>query len=485
MSTAPAPLRVAIIGAGPAGFYAAEALLKRDEPVVSVDMFDRLPTPFGLVRSGVAPDHQKIKSVVRIFERIAGNERFRFFGNVCYGEHLSLDDLAEHYHQVLFTTGAQTDRSIGIPGEDLERSQSATEFVAWYNGHPEFRDCRFDLSQERVVVVGVGNVAVDVARVLCRTPEELEKTDIADYALEALRESSVREVVMLGRRGPAQAAFTFPELKELGDMQDADLVTLREEVELDPISAAALEASPDRDVSKMIGVLQAHAGQPPSGKSKRIVIRFLVSPVEIHDDGRGAVGGVTLVSNELVESRGRISPRPTDRFEKLDAGLVFRSVGYRGVPLDGLPFRDDWGVVPNEAGRVLDGEGGRPLTGLYVAGWIKRGPTGVIGTNKPDAQETAAAMVEDALRGDAFEPSKPTPEAAEALITARQPCVFTYADWRRLDAHETSLGAALGRPRVKLTCVEDMLEALGSAEATGDAEANAGEIKQDLGAIGK
>lgn len=459
MQPAPVSLRVAIIGAGPAGFYAAEHLLKQQEPLVHVDLFDRLPTPFGLVRSGVAPDHQKIKSVVRVFERVADHERFRFFGNVCYGEHLRLDDLARHYHQVLFATGAQTDRRLGIPGEDLARSYSATEFVAWYNGHPEFRDCAFDLGHERVVVVGVGNVAVDVARILCRTPEELSKTDITAYAQAALAESRVKEVVMLGRRGPAQAAFTLPELKELTEMQDADFITLPDEVRLDAVSAAALEAAPDRQVAKMIDILQAHADAPPSGKSKRIVVRFLVSPVEIHDDGAGGVGGVTLVRNALVEERGRIKPLPTDRFEVLDAGLVFRSVGYHGVPLPDVPFREDWGVVPNEAGRVLATDGS-PARGLYVTGWIKRGPTGVIGTNKPDAQETVARMLEDAAAGATFAPADPSPEGAEALITARQPCVFTYDDWRRLDAHEVALGTPLGRPRVKLTCIEDMLEVL-------------------------
>ena len=461
LRTDASPLRIAIVGAGPAGFYAADGLLRNDG--VSVDLYDRLPTPFGLVRSGVAPDHQKIKNVTRVFEKVADHPRFRFFGNVCYGEHLTLDDLAAHYHQVLFTTGAQTDRSLGIPGEDLHGSHSATEFVAWYNGHPEFRDCSFDLSGERAVVVGVGNVAVDVARILCRTTEELAATDIADYALEALRESRVREVVLLGRRGPLQAAFTYPEVKELGEMEDADILARPDEVALDPLSAAALEAANDRQATKQVALLQEYAERSPSGKRHRIVLRFLVSPTEILGEDR--VEGVRIVRNELVDDGSdRLRPRPTGETEEIDAGLVFRSVGYRGVALPGVPFHEQWGIVPNDGGRVTDAEG-TPVPGLYVAGWIKRGPSGVIGTNKPDAHETVAAMLEDADRGLTLAPSSPDADAAERLVRARQPASFCYADWRTLDAHELALGEAAGRPRVKLTSVADMLAALGRAQA--------------------
>lgn len=461
------PLRIAIIGAGPAGFYAAENLLRHD--AVSVDLYDRLPTPFGLVRSGVAPDHQKIKNVTRVFEKVADHPRFRFFGNVCFGEHLTLEDFARHYHQVLFTTGAQTDRSLGIPGEDLAGSHSATEFVAWYNGHPEFRDLTFDLSHERAVVVGVGNVAVDVARILCRTPDELAATDIADYALDALRTSGVREVVLLGRRGPAQAAFTYPEVKELGEMEDADAVARPEEVALDPLSEAALEAQPDRQVVKQVALLQDYAQREPTGKRRRIVLRFLVSPTEILGDDR--VRGVRLVRNELVDDGSdRLRPRPTGEVEEIEAGLVFRSVGYRGVPLPDLPFDERRGIVPNAAGRVTDLDG-TPVPGLYVSGWIKRGPSGVIGTNKPDAHETVEAMLEDAARGLTLDPPEPDADAAERLVYTRQPACFAYADWRRLDAHEVALGEAMGRPRVKLTRIEDMLEALGRKSAASHTDA--------------
>ena len=457
------PLRVAIVGAGPAGFYAAGHLFKQEQ-TIEVDLFDKLPTPHGLVRAGVAPDHQKIKSVTRIYDKIAAEPGFRFFGNVTYGTDLGLDDLRQHYHAVLFTTGAQVDRRLGIPGEDLDGSHSATDFVAWYNGHPEYRHLTFDLSQEHVAVIGVGNVAVDVARILCRTPDELARTDIADYALEALRESRVREVTMLGRRGPAQAAFTNPEVKELGELPGADIRVRPEEARLDPLSRADLEANPDRMTKKKVGIIESFAEQPPEGKPKRLTIRFLVSPVAYLDDGAGHVAGLKLVQNELYRTDdGRLRPRATERFEEVPAGLVFRSIGYRGVPLPGLPFNERWGVVPHEKGRVVEPTMQMPVAGLYVAGWIKRGPTGVIGTNKPDAVETVESLLEDASNGLHLGPEAPTADAAEATIRAACPAYFSYEDWQRLDALETTEGAAQGRPRVKYVCVEDMLEALGKA----------------------
>lgn len=462
IGTTATPLRVAIIGAGPAGFYAATALLKQDDVVVEVDLLDELPTPYGLVRSGVAPDHEKIKNVTRIFDRTAQNSRFRFFGNVRFGEHVNLDDLKQHYHQVLFTTGAQTDRSLGISGEDLVGSHSATEFVWWYNGHPDYRDCTFNLSCERVVVVGVGNVAVDVARILCRTPEELATTDIADYALEALRGSKIREVVMLGRRGPAQAAFSNPEVKELGEMEDADFIIRPDEAELDALSREDVEAANDRLLTKKVDLLQDIAQRSPEGKSKRIALRFLVSPTEILDDGTGGVGGVRLVRNELYRTEdGRLRPRATEETEDLSCGLVFRSVGYRGVPLPGVPFREDWGIVPHEEGRVLQEPDGNPVPGLYVSGWIKRGPSGVIGTNKPDAQETVGHMLEDAGNDRHLQPEHPSGETVESLIRERQPQCFSYADWLRINDLETTAGKKQGRPRVKLTRIEEMLGVLG------------------------
>src|SRR5262245_33442082 len=324
------PLRVAIVGAGPAGFYAADQLLRQDRLAVQVDMLDRLPTPFGLVRYGVAPDHQKIKAVTAAFDKTASHPNFRFYGNVELGKDVTLDDLRAYYHQILLTTGAQTDRRMGIPEEALAGSHPATAFVAWSNGHPVFRDCRFDLQQERVAVVGVGNVAVDVARILCRTTEELARTDIADHALEALAASRVREVYLLGRRGAAQAAFTNPEVKELGELEGADVVVVPDEVELDPVSRGGLEATGDRAGFTKVEILQSYAHRAATGKPRRLMLRFLVSPAAVLDNGSGGVGGLRLVKNRLsVSDTGTIQAQATGQVETLPVGLVFRSVGYR------------------------------------------------------------------------------------------------------------------------------------------------------------
>ncbi len=455
-------LRVAVIGAGPAGFYTAEHLFRQAGLDVEVDLFDRLPTPYGLVRFGVAPDHQKIKNVTATFDKTAAHPGFRFFGHVELGKDITLEDLRAHYHQIVYTTGAQTDRRMGIPGEDLRGSHPATDFVAWYNGHPDYREHRFDLSQERVAVVGVGNVAVDVVRILCRTPEELAVTDISDDALAALRESRVREVYLLGRRGPAQAAFTNPEIRELGDLPGADVTDRAEEVELDPLSRAEIEKSGDRGTAKKVEILREYARRSPSGKPRTLTIRFLVSPVALHGDESGGVAGIRLVHNELhATAAGTLQARATDQFEDLRVGLVFRSVGYRGVPIPGIPFHDAWGVILNDKGRVLEPESREPRIGEYAAGWIKRGPSGVIGTNKPDAAETVACMVEDAERGRLLAPTEPAAAAVLALVRQRQPQWISWADWQRLDALEVERGRATGRPRVKFTRVEDMLVALG------------------------
>ncbi len=456
------PLRVAIIGAGPTGYYAADALLRREGVVVEVDVYDRLPTPYGLVRLGVAPDHQKIKSVTAVFDKVAANPRFRFYGGVEFGKDVTLADLRAHYHQILYCTGAQTDRRMGIPGEDLQGSHPATEFVAWYNGHPDYRDSEFDLSVERAAVVGVGNVAVDVARILCRTREELLTTDIADHALEVLSRSRIREVYLLGRRGPAQAAFTNPEIKELGELAGADIEVRPAEVELDPLSRAALEKSQDRATLKKIEILQGYALAKPTGKPRTLVVRFLVSPVELIGDAASRVTKLRLVRNELYATpTGALQPRATSQVEELPVGLVFRSVGYRGVPLPGVPFNESWGVILNDKGRVLDPDTKQPVVGEYTAGWIKRGPSGVIGTNKPDAAETVQCMFEDLGQGAVLQPAQPAAAAAEALVRQRTPNCVSYADWLKLNELEVAQGRAQGRPRVKFTRVEEILAALG------------------------
>lgn len=456
------PLRVAIIGAGPTGFYTAEHLFKQTDYVVEVDMFERLPVPFGLVRYGVAPDHQKIKSVTAVYDRIAHKPGFRFFGNVHIGRDITVPDLRRFYHQIVYTTGAETDRQLGIPGEHLRGSLPATEFVAWYNGHPDYVDYDVDLTQENVAVVGIGNVAMDVARILCRTPEELIATDISDVALDKLRQSQVKNVYILGRRGPAQAAFTTPEIKELGEMADADIYVVPEEAELDPLSQEALADSSDRATLKKVEVIQSYAGRPFTGKSRRLTLRFLVSPVELIGDETGQIVKMRLVKNKLQKTAsGSLRPQATDEFEEIPVGLVFRSIGYRGVPIPEVPFYDSWGVILNNEGRVLDAETQEPLPGMYTGGWIKRGPSGVIGTNKPDALETVQHMLEDVAAGCLLQPEQPDAAAVAAFVAVRQPQFFSYEDWEKLDAIELERGAAQSRPRVKFTNVPEMLTAVG------------------------
>ncbi|HZQ06288.1 MAG TPA: FAD-dependent oxidoreductase [Anaerolineae bacterium] len=462
IGTATHPLRVAIFGSGPAAFYAAEVLLKQANFVTQVDMFERLPPPYGLVRYGVAPDHPKIKTVTKVFDRIAASPHFRYFGWFGYSDDINLATLKEYYHQILFATGAPTDRRMNIPGEDLIGSHPATEFVAWYNGHPDFRNCEFDLSQERAAIVGVGNVALDVARMLCRSPAELAVTDVADYALEAFRESRIKEVFLLGRRGPAQAAFTNPEIKELGELEDTDVFVPPDEAELDPLSREEVEQSKDSFLKRKVEILQGYARNEPTGKPRRLWIRFLISPTELIGDATGRVVAMRLVKNILVKRPdGSLSAKPTDQFEELPIGLVFRSVGYRGLPLPDLPFDERGGVILNEKGRVLDPQTKQPLVGLYTSGWIKRGPTGVIGTNKPDSVQTVTCMFEDAANGLVLEPTHPQAKSIEEFVSKRQPNYFSWADWQQLDALEIARGLPQGRPRDKFTSIPEMLAALG------------------------
>jgi ferredoxin/flavodoxin---NADP+ reductase len=453
------PLRVAIIGSGPSGFYAADHLLKQKNLIVQIDMFERLPTPFGLVRGGVAPDHQKIKSVTKVYDKIAANPNFRFYGHVNFGTDLTRDDLVNHYHAIIYAVGAQTDRELGIPGENLPGSHAATEFVGWYNGHPDYREFQFDLTQEKVAVIGVGNVAMDVARILARTTNELMETDIADYALEALANSNVKEIYVLGRRGPAQAAFTNPEIKELGEMEAAEVIVGKNEVKLDEYSAEFIASGEDRTAAGNVQILTLYSDKEPQGKPKRIIFRFLVSPVEII--GKDRVEAIRIVHNVLVKKEdGSLAAKATDKEEVIPVGLVFRSVGYKGVPLPGVPFHEKWGIIPNEKGRVLTAMGGEQVIGDYAVGWIKRGPSGIIGTNKPDSVETAEMLLEDARNGKVLSPTAPSHEAVESLLRQRGVNVVTYADWQLLDALEQSNGAAAGRPRLKYTRVEEMLDAL-------------------------
>lgn len=455
------PLRVAIFGSGPAGFYAAGELLKQKDVAVCVDMFDRLPTPYGLVRGGVAPDHQKIKAVIRQYEKIAGRPGFRFFGNVTFGEDVLLDEVLGHYHQVLFSTGAESDRRLGIPGEDLPGSDPATIFVGWYNGHPDYRDLQYDLSRvERVAVIGNGNVAMDVTRILARSIEELSTTDIADYALETLEKSAVKEIYLLGRRGPAQAAFTNPEIRELTEMQVADLVVRPADLELDEANAEFLAQAEDRVHQGNMDILTAQIPRGEGTKPKKVRARFFVSPVEIY--GQDAVTGLKLERNRLLkDDGGTLRARGTGKYEELpDVQMVFRSIGYKGHPLKGVPFDEREGIIPNTDGRVIDPDTQAAVARLYVAGWIKRGPSGVVGTNKPDAIETVSLMLEDLHDGGVPDGVQTAPEAAPALLDRKGVRFVSFADWQYLDRIEVEAGRERGKPREKLTTVTEMLAAL-------------------------
>jgi ferredoxin--NADP+ reductase len=463
------PLRVAIIGSGPSGFYAAESLLKRDGLFAQVDMFDRLPTPFGLVRGGVAPDHPKIKSVTKVYDKIAANPNFRFFGHVEYGTDIIHADLVKHYHAIIYAVGAQTDRRMDIPGEDLIGSHPATEFVAWYNAHPDFCDYEFDLTAENVAVIGLGNVAMDVIRILARTPEELMETDIADYALEALRHSQVKRIYVLGRRGPAQSAFTNPEIKELGELLDADVIVSPEEMELDPYSQAFIDSGEDKVAVKNVQILREYAARGDTGKRRKIIMRFLVSPVEII--GSDKVEAIKVVKNQLVpDDKSNLKAKPTGEYETIPVGLVFRSVGYHGVPLAGVPFDEKSGTIPNQSGRVLTGQGGEAIIGDYVTGWIKRGPSGVIGTNKPDAVETVDALIEDLRQGNILHPTEPEPEAIVQLLEQQHMRYVTYADWLLLDQIEQERGLARGASRLKFSRIDEMLDAIAERKTTAHQE---------------
>jgi ferredoxin--NADP+ reductase len=447
-----AKLRVAIIGSGPAGSYAAGHLLRHSADELHVDLYERLPTPWGLVRAGVAPDHPKIKSVTNLYEKTAEHPRLRLFANVEFGRHVTLEDLRRHYHAIVYAVGSPTDRAMGIAGEELAGSYAATDFVGWYNGHPDYADREFDLSGARAIVIGAGNVALDVARMLVLTHAELAVTDVADHALEALSRSSVREVVVIARRGPAQAAFTNPELRELGELTDADVIVNPDELAL---GEGLPDPNADPTALRNVEILRAYSTRRPVGHPRRVVLRFLLSPVAL--SGSGHVESVTLARNALeLTADGSLRARATDERLELPAQAVFRAIGYRGTPLADVPFDTERELIANVDGRVRRGE--------YVVGWAKRGPSGVIGTNKKDANETVDALLEDLAAGRLLDAEPISDESLEQFVRERQPQLVDYEGWVALDSHERALGAPAGRPRVKLTRVAAMLEAIGGRD---------------------
>ncbi|MFD4459651.1 FAD-dependent oxidoreductase [Nocardia sp. NPDC058480] len=452
-------LRVAIVGAGPAACYAADELRRRC--AAEVEIFDRLPTPWGLVRAGVAPDHPGTKTVTRLFESAFRGDAVGFYLNVEVGKHISHEELMVHHHAVLYAVGASSDRRLGVPGEDLPGSHSATEFVAWYNGHPDYADRVFDLSGPRAVIVGNGNVALDVARVLTVAPDELAGTDIADHALTALRDSNIREVVLLGRRGPLQAAYTGPEFMALRHLDGVDVIIDEADLALDPRDRAVLD-NPDAGPSLRLkyALAEEYAGDRTDPGNKRIVFRYLTSPTGIRGSGR--VQSLEFAHNELVDRDGQRVARATDRIERLETGLVLRSIGYRGAAVPDLPFDEARGVVPNEHGRVI-GADGSSIAGVYVSGWIKRGPRGVIGSNRVDSAETVEHLVADFVAGRLTAPTGDR-AALAALIDERQPDVVDRAGWKAIDLAEQAAGTPDGRPRVKLTDHDDLLDAARTAK---------------------
>ncbi|KXF55773.1 ferredoxin [Rhodococcus sp. SC4] len=447
-------LRVAIVGSGPAASYAAADLLIHKG--IEVEMFERLLTPYGLIRAGVAPDHPGTKAVADVFRSMGSKTGFHLHLGVEVGSHISHQELLAHHHAVIYAVGASGDRKLDVPGEDLPGSHAATEFVAWYNGHPDYADREFDLSGDRAVIVGNGNVALDVARILVSDPDELDKTDMADHAVAALRKSNIREVLVLGRRGTAQAAYTNPEFLALSKLPGIDIVIDEEDTRLDEHSRRLIDSGgAEPSVRIKAELAEQIARTPLNGESKRIVFRYSVSPVAILGDDRAT--GLTIVHNELVEaSDGSVRAQATDRMETLDAGLVLRSIGYRGAPLADLPFDEAKGIIPNADGRVIDPSSGNPVTGIYTTGWIKRGPSGVIGTNKKCAADTVAKLLDDYEGGKLGTPSGDH-DQLETMVHERQPDVIDFQGWSLIDKAEKAAGAGRDRTRVKFVDIDSML----------------------------
>jgi ferredoxin/flavodoxin---NADP+ reductase len=452
-------LQVAVVGSGPAGIYTAEALIKQAAALappgtVQVDVLDRLPTPYGLVRYGVAPDHPSIRSIADYLRGVLEHQAVRFLGGVHLGDDITREDLLASYDAVVYATGAMRDRRMGIPGEDLPGSYAATDFVNWYCGHPDSDAAAFLLDAESVAVVGVGNVAVDVARILVKDPAALRVTDIPQSVLDTLCASKVLQVHIIGRRGPAQAKFTTKELRELGELSGVDIAVWPDEIDstvYDPAGHGTQLAAADRRVRGNLAVLTSWAGRPPGGTDRRLALRFWLRPERV--EGTERVTGLTVERTRLDEA-GRLAG--TGEYETIPVQMVFRSVGYQSVPLPGVPFDERTATVPNSDGRVT-GPDGSPLPGEYVAGWLKRGPTGVVGTNKSDAAATVRSLLADLAAADA--PGAPRVPFT-GVLAARGIQPVGYEDWLRVERAEAELAASLGRgERVKIGG-RDAIEAL-------------------------
>ena len=448
------PLRVAIVGSGPSGFYATEALIK-SELSVKIDMFERLPCPYGLVRSGVAPDHPKLKQAIILYDKIAQEPDFNLVANVTIGRDLTVDELRNAFHAIIFTCGAETDRKLGIPGENLIGSHTATEFVGWYNGHPDYRDRTFDLSNEVAVIIGQGNVAADVSRILAKTVDELKHTDIAQHALDVLAESKIKDIYVIGRRGPAQAKFTPKELREFGDLTDCDPIVDPAELELNDESKKELEEKSNIGSKKIYDLFSNYASNNTSNKARRCHFQFLRSPVELIGDKR--LEKVVLERNHLSGEAFSQSARGSGETYELDAGILFRSIGYHGVPIAGVPFHESWGIFPNVDGRITEDD--QIVPQFYTAGWIKRGPSGIIGTNRADSVATVESLLQDIDKFNTTE-NKQGAEALYSLLDNRNIRYISYADWKKIDTREIELGQPKDKPREKLTYVDEMLAVL-------------------------
>lgn len=447
------PLLVAIVGSGPSGFYAAEALIKSDIKT-KVDMLERLPSPYGLVRSGVAPDHQKLKQVIALYQKTASSQDFNLIANVNVGEDISVEELCHSHHAVIMTSGAETDRKLGVPGEDLPGSYTATEFVGWYNGHPDYRDRQFDLSHDVAVIIGQGNVAADVSRILAKTVDELRHTDIAQHALDVLAESKVKEIHVIGRRGPAQAKFTPKELREFGELSDCNSIVREEDMPLNPESETELLEKSNIASKKIYDQFCDFSKREiDSSKSRNCHFSFLMGPKELV--GESKLEKVILEKNQLSGDAFKQSARGTGETVELETGILFRSIGYRGVPISGVPFHDSWGTIPNEKGRITDNDGNL-VPKLYTAGWIKRGPSGIIGTNRACSVETVESLLEDLSKLD-DDTSKAGAAKIYSILDDKQVQHVSFNDWEKIDRKEIEAGESKDKPREKFTYINEML----------------------------